>query len=178
MDGVLIDLLNAKWNTFVKFKFYRQFFTFAFYFLISLVAFTLRPGPPVNNAKVANNTNATVPHAANHTNLKNISVETVNLLNNTHIPTTLKSLLENDNDDEYDVEEWWDNLQEECRLMQLETPEAKIRLAAEIAITVGAFLYLAAAIREARFLGTRMFFENLVSKNYFTVFYSLTKKNL
>lgn len=46
MDGVLIDLLNAKWNTFVKFKFYRQFFTFAFYFLISLVAFTLRPGPP------------------------------------------------------------------------------------------------------------------------------------
>lgn len=45
MDGVIIDLLNAKWNTFVKFKFYRQFFTFSFYFLISLFAFTLRPGP-------------------------------------------------------------------------------------------------------------------------------------
>ncbi|KAJ8961285.1 hypothetical protein NQ318_008970 [Aromia moschata] len=105
MDGVLIDLLNAKWNTFVKFKFYRQFFTFAFYFVISLVAFTLRPGPPVNN---------------------------------------------NDNDD-YDMEEWWDNLREECRLMQLDPPEAKIRLAAEIAITVGAFMYLTAAVREARF---------------------------
>ncbi|XP_023309951.1 transient receptor potential cation channel subfamily V member 5 [Anoplophora glabripennis] len=140
MDGVLIDLLNAKWNTFVKFKFYRQFFTFAFYFLISLVAFTLRPGPPVNTAKAANATNATLSHVANKTNLKNISVEI---------------------DDEYDVEEWWDNLQEECRLMQLETPEAKIRLAAEVAITIGAFLYLGAAIREARFLGTRMFFENL-----------------
>ncbi|XKL66119.1 hypothetical protein PGB90_009539 [Kerria lacca] len=46
MDGVLIDLLNAKWNTFVKFRFYRQFFQFSLYFLISLICFTLRPGPP------------------------------------------------------------------------------------------------------------------------------------
>lgn len=46
MDGVLIDLLKTKWNTFVKRRFYRQFFLFAFYFLISLVCFTLRPGPP------------------------------------------------------------------------------------------------------------------------------------
>lgn len=45
MDGVLVDLLNAKWNAFVKFKFYRQFFLFSIYFLISLVCFTLRPGP-------------------------------------------------------------------------------------------------------------------------------------
>lgn len=64
MDGVLIDLLNAKWNTFVKFKFYRQFFTFAFYFIISLVCFTLRPGPPnskqnVNSTKNVNGTNVT-----------------------------------------------------------------------------------------------------------------------
>lgn len=60
MDGVIIDLLNAKWNTFVKFKFYRQFFTFAFYFLISLVTFTLRPGPPTAKvAVVKNSTNNT-----------------------------------------------------------------------------------------------------------------------
>lgn len=60
MDGVIIDLLNAKWNTFVKFKFYRQFFTFAFYFVISLVAFTLRPGPPAGKTAVAkNSTNST-----------------------------------------------------------------------------------------------------------------------
>lgn len=46
--------------------------------------------------------------------------------------------------------------------MQLNTFEAKIRFSAEIAMTVGAFLYLLAAVREARFLGLRMFFENLV----------------
>ncbi|XP_043801795.1 transient receptor potential cation channel subfamily V member 5 isoform X2 [Apis laboriosa] len=45
MDGILVDLLNAKWNTFVKFRFYRQFFLFCFYFVLSLISFTLRPGP-------------------------------------------------------------------------------------------------------------------------------------
>lgn len=74
-----------------------------------------------------------------------------------------------DNDDDLDVEEWWDNLQEKCRLMQLNTLESQIRIGAEIAITVGAFLYLAAAVREARFLGTRMFFENLVNKWVFVI---------
>lgn len=45
MDGILIDLLNAKWNTFVKSRFYRQFFLFCFYFVLSVISFTLRPGP-------------------------------------------------------------------------------------------------------------------------------------
>lgn len=63
MDGVLIDLLNAKWKTFVKTKFYKQFFTFAFYFLITLVCFTLRPGPPVSRqATSTNSTNVTLHH--------------------------------------------------------------------------------------------------------------------
>ncbi|BES93684.1 Transient receptor potential cation channel subfamily V member [Nesidiocoris tenuis] len=49
MDGVLVDLLHAKWNAFVKNRFYRQFFLFFLYFLISLLCFTLRPGPPSAN---------------------------------------------------------------------------------------------------------------------------------
>lgn len=72
MDGVLIDLLNAKWKTFVKAKFYKQFFTFAFYFLITLICFTLRPGPPVNrNVASVNSTNATLH---NRTVTGNLSV--------------------------------------------------------------------------------------------------------
>lgn len=45
LDGVLIDLLKTKWNTFVKSRFYRQFYLFASYFVVSLVSFLLRPGP-------------------------------------------------------------------------------------------------------------------------------------
>ncbi|XP_033305073.1 transient receptor potential cation channel subfamily V member 5 isoform X3 [Bombus bifarius] len=50
MDGVLVDLLNAKWNTFVKSRFYRQFFLFCFYFILSLISFTLRPGPTITSS--------------------------------------------------------------------------------------------------------------------------------
>ncbi|XP_025074158.1 transient receptor potential cation channel subfamily V member 5 [Pogonomyrmex barbatus] len=58
MDGVLVDLLNAKWNTFVKSRFYRQFFLFCFYFVLSLISFTLRPGPSV--PQMDENTNDTI----------------------------------------------------------------------------------------------------------------------
>lgn len=62
LEGMLIDLLKTKWNTFVKFRFYRQFILFACYFVVSLVCFILRPGPPDRalNSTVANTTSATL----------------------------------------------------------------------------------------------------------------------
>nr|XP_042896955.1 transient receptor potential cation channel subfamily V member 5 [Parasteatoda tepidariorum] len=47
LSGVLADLLNAKWNKFVKFRFFRQFLTFFLYFAISLSCFVMRPGPSI-----------------------------------------------------------------------------------------------------------------------------------
>lgn len=60
-------------------------------------------------------------------------------------------------------EDWWDELQEDCRLMQFTTLQSKIRLGAELGMLTGSFLYILAALREARFLGLNMFIENLVS---------------
>nr|ATU07271.1 TRP channel protein nanchung [Nephotettix cincticeps] len=56
MDGVLVDLLHAKWNAFVKYRFYRQFIFFSCYFLVSLAVFTMRPGPPPAVVKSTANT--------------------------------------------------------------------------------------------------------------------------
>lgn len=61
LEGVLIDLLKTKWETFVKAKFYRQFYLFAIYFVISLFAFGLRPkaigdGDNDDGDKTANST--------------------------------------------------------------------------------------------------------------------------
>ncbi|XP_050307114.1 transient receptor potential cation channel subfamily V member 1 isoform X2 [Anthonomus grandis grandis] len=159
LDGVLIDLLNAKWNTFVKSKFYRQFFTFAFYFIVSLVAFILRPGPPLHTEAPKNATNIT-KHAHNNDSASN-STAILNLT--AKVLINLSKVAKKDDDDDYDVEEWWDNLQEECRLMNLDKVEGQIRFTAELGITFGAFCYLAAAIRETKFLGMRMFFENLMT---------------
>lgn len=45
MDRMVMDLLHAKWNSFVKFRFHRSFAMFCTYFLFSITCFVLRPGP-------------------------------------------------------------------------------------------------------------------------------------
>lgn len=57
---------------------------------------------------------------------------------------------------------WWDAY-EDCPLMDMSTGKNRLRLVTEILILVGSLLYLIAALREARFLGYKMFVENLVS---------------
>lgn len=47
--------------------------------------------------------------------------------------------------------------------MAVNTNDDLIRMGSEVAMFIGAFLYLLAAVREAGFLGTQMFIENLVS---------------
>lgn len=62
MEGPVDDLLQTKWKTFIKARFYRQFILFALYFLISATAFVLRPVHKSKNTK------------SNATTLSNISV--------------------------------------------------------------------------------------------------------
>lgn len=47
--------------------------------------------------------------------------------------------------------------------MAVHSTDDLIRMGSEVGMFVGAFLYLLAAVREAGFLGTQMFIENLVS---------------
>lgn len=75
LDGVVIDLLKTKWDTFVKSRFYKQFYMFSFYFLFSLASFILRPGPinkqhgdenrvtttDINNASYYTQSSSTIP---------------------------------------------------------------------------------------------------------------------
>ncbi|XP_053598014.1 transient receptor potential cation channel subfamily V member 5 isoform X4 [Microplitis demolitor] len=233
MDGVLVDLLNAKWNTFIKSRFYRQFFLFCFYFVLSLISFTLRPGPS-SSSSTQNSTKSTISYidtsvttdaitqdssqlsqlidvlatslTSNFANVNLTSTELENFLTqmssnasallsgtfNTskEHPTDFFSLHNNTDDNkisklkEFDdksavteslldllptlpgwgfTENWWEDLTEECRLMHLESSTAKIRLTAEVLMEFGAILYIAAALREARFLGLNMFIENLMT---------------
>ncbi|CAF1428841.1 unnamed protein product [Adineta ricciae] len=42
MDGLIVQLLNEKWRTFIKFKFFQRMGIFAFYFAICLLALIVR----------------------------------------------------------------------------------------------------------------------------------------
>ncbi|KOB61355.1 Nanchung, partial [Operophtera brumata] len=136
LEGMLIDLLKTKWNTFVKFRFYRQFFLFFCYFLVSLVCFTLRPGPPERGL------NATA-----------INTTTGPMLNDTELAI----------DTEFDpgaVEMINSTKTEGAQCARFKShPKDKDRT--ELMLWVGALAYVGAALREARFLGIKMFIENL-----------------
>lgn len=67
-----------------------------------------------------------------------------------------------DDDDDENVSQWWASFGE-CPLLNFETQTGKIRLITDIIQIAGALLYILAALRESRFLGYKMFIENLVS---------------
>lgn len=164
MDGVLIDLLHAKWNTFVKAKFYNQFFLFAFYFIISLVCFTLRPGPLTNKNNGNNTLSTNSSLIAPKIDIHNGSLLVNDSLGNStgDIGVDIGYMI-----NDTVVIGWWENLTRECRLMDFESIEGQIRITAEILMEIGAILYITMALREAGFLGRKMFIENLV--RYFII---------
>ncbi|XP_026810195.1 transient receptor potential cation channel subfamily V member 5 [Rhopalosiphum maidis] len=237
MDGVLVDLLNAKWNAFVKFRFYRQFILFAFYFSISMVCFVLRPGPPPTGLKPplinytsTSTTVATTPldfmdnesmlpdnviydemmiaggvpielDTVITTEIMTTNTATDTATNDSGIETPLiyedgggggggrsdgtvslhgkssgsdrgkhrstwnpaNHTFKTNYTYNYNKSKkfWWNKRQKVCRLMAVHSTDDLIRMGSEVAMFVGAFLYLLAAVREAGFLGTQMFIENL-----------------
>lgn len=87
---------------------------------------------------------------------------------NTHLPLVQHNpFWFNQTDDEIEgsmdfISSWW-NSYAECPLLNIDTISNKIRLIAEVIILIGAFLYIATALRESRFLGYKMFIENLMT---------------
>ncbi|CAH1708146.1 unnamed protein product [Aphis gossypii] len=239
MDGVLVDLLNAKWNAFVKFRFYRQFILFAFYFSISMVCFVLRPGPPPTGLKPplinytsTSTTVATTPlDFMDNESLLPDNVMYDEMMIGGGVPIELETAITTEITTPYTVPAtatasfaaingsgiltaliyedgrgggsgtvnlhgkssgsdrnkhrttwnpvnhtfktnytynynksrkfWWNKRHKVCRLMAVHSTDDLIRMGSEVAMFVGAFLYLLAAVREAGFLGTQMFIENL-----------------
>ncbi|XP_058834961.1 transient receptor potential cation channel subfamily V member 5 [Topomyia yanbarensis] len=159
LEGVLIDLLKTKWNTFVKDKFYRQFFVFFCYFCVSLVSFTLRNGPTKLEDADANRT-VTHPKNDSLTDYSNATLATL-----IGIAASGKLIGSNSTDTHFDPSSLGNNIffNSKCPTMAYDGIKGKLRLVSEIIILIGSFLYLVAAFRESRFLGRKMFIENLMT---------------
>lgn len=249
MDNVVIDLLNAKWNTFIKFRwveqricymwrkcrescnvlcnclqnrFYRCFLLFCLYFCISLVCFTIRPSPPVRTQDFSTTpsyttTDMTASWSSPFTSEAPISSTPWSNLNDTTdsstyddvnsttepmtspitlpvtrpptSPITSPSPTANPaKSSKPPLKDLYDDEEVACALKtvnwqkktifrhrfniiffllnQYTTFQEKIRMVTEIGVLTGVALYLAAAAREAWFLGRKMFFENLVCQSF------------
>lgn len=162
LEGVLIDLLKTKWNSFVKDKFYRQFVVFFWYFCVSLVSFTLRRGPMTVEDAEANRTATSVQ-------LKNLTLSDYRNATTPLMADANEKIVQlNSNVTLYDPSVIEENVyfNSKCATMAYDTTADKIRLVSEIIILIGSFLYLVGALREFRFLGRKMFIENLVSYGF------------
>ena len=56
IEGVVVDLLQMKWKSFIKRSYYRQLLTFVVYFLLSSFVFILRPSAPKHHLSCSNQT--------------------------------------------------------------------------------------------------------------------------
>ena len=79
IEYVIVDLLKAKWNSYIRKSFFRQFFAFSVYFLISTVAYTLRHNQVTEQPCSSNST-------LNSTDLNITSLELDNITTSTTTP--------------------------------------------------------------------------------------------
>ena len=76
IEYVIVDLLKAKWNSYIRKSFFRQFFAFSVYFTISTLAYTLRHNQETQQPCPANST-------LNSTDLNMTSLDLTNLTSTT-----------------------------------------------------------------------------------------------
>ncbi|XP_023334395.1 transient receptor potential cation channel subfamily V member 6 [Eurytemora carolleeae] len=111
IEYVIVDLLQAKWNSFIRKSFFRQFFAFFVYFCISTVAFTLRPTQTFMGPCPANTTNGTLETNITFASLFNTTLEATNLstlksmVSSTTSGSTIQTFSTQENSTELDVEE-------------------------------------------------------------------------
>ena len=179
IEYVIVDLLKAKWDSYIKKSFFRQFFAFTIYFLFSTVAFTLRhnqeltqPCPP--NATL-NATNLTTPlfTLTSLPVLEDMISDPPDLLNSTWLAlndsvaniTAALNTTKEEEEEEDEEEEMCDIPEAEldmCHLQAYDTPVKQVRLGCELVILVWSLVYLAIAVRERSFLGPTIFKENMI----------------
>lgn len=167
----MIDLLQAKWNTFVKFRFYKQFIMFLVYFFVTVAAFMTRPahgkGTYPGGGKNASSSLGNSSSTLNSSSLLDggVNVTTLLALN----MTALLGLGDNATSDLFGINGTTGNGTEIRYLFSwsncIQEPKGWVewvRLGCECAMLLGAVSFILGAWRECQFLGASMFFENLV----------------
>lgn len=166
MEGVIVELLKQKWEKFAKKQFFRQIKFFFIYFVISLIAFTLRPAPeiPPETAQITPIQScpeqySTVPKVAETPLVvpKNTSAKYIcwgqYCYNNTRNNKTLLRIQRDakvpNSTKELDT----------CYLLRISTPLDVIRRVFEVLTLIGAILYASVAFKEMRRLGFDVFLQ-------------------
>ncbi|XP_037076817.1 transient receptor potential cation channel subfamily V member 5-like [Pollicipes pollicipes] len=170
LDGVIVDLLVAKWNAFVKTKFKRMMILFGVYFLLNLACFTLRPGPCMTGvhkvkkpSRLSPGLAQTEPPGTPPPALTNTSDHDLALPDHLLRGTATTDLSTPAQSATPTLRNETNATDCGCTLWMYSGPWDAVRWTLEALVLVGTIAYVLNALNEARFLGLSMFIENLTT---------------
>ena len=178
IEGIIVDLLQTKWKSFIKKEFFRQLTIFALYFFLASFCYITRPiVPPANciNETIAllNVTNLTSYDPSIEELLTTLGGDNEDLytdvtsspdylttLNVTNMTTLAPSSSSDDSEskcpDGMVLED-----EDKCYMNKYDTLWKQVRLGCEVLVLVWAIYYIAKAVREFTFLPLPIFIENM-----------------
>ena len=155
MEGVVVELLKEKWEKFARKEFFKQIKLFSLYFLVSFLAFTLRPAPEIPPDSPQITPLETCPLAiSSPKTLGNITKyicwgDLCN--NNSRLNNTLSRA-------QRAVMGGKPGL-DKCYLLRMTEPMDIVRRMVELMTFIGASLYVASAVKEIKRLGLDVFLQ-------------------
>ena len=174
IEGIVVNVLQTKWKSFIRRVFFKQMFIYFIYFLISIYVFVTRPVHPLHTCLAkediseslfgGNGTDTDITTTIS--SLIDIELATVvnSPLNVTMWSNTTDSLENGEEEEEEEElcgEEEQVQYRDECHMNDYDTGYKQGRLMGEIIMVFYSIYYLALAVREWSFLGWRIFLQNL-----------------
>ena len=172
INGVIVELLKEKWEKFARKQFFAMIKTFSVYFLISLIAFTIRPPtliPPDQEPKQVNVCRAKSIANSSHQDASNVSqiapmkfICWGNDCSRNVVKRTPADMTPHVNDANITVTKTKNETNgseslDHCYLLRLETNMEKVQRIFDLLILTGASLYVISFAGEMKRLGFHMF---------------------
>ena len=177
IEGIIVDLLQTKWKSFIKREFFRQLTIFAMYFFLASFCYITRPIVPAANCinatiELLNVTNSTSYDPSIEELLTTLGGDNEDLytdvtsspnylttLNVTNM-TTLAPSSSSDSESKCPDGMVLQN-EDKCYMNKYDTLWKQVRLGCEVLVLLWSIYYIAKVVREFTFLPLHIFIENM-----------------
>lgn len=170
INGAIIEILKEKWEKFAKKEFFTMIKTFSVYFLITLIAFTIRPAtlippdeePVVVSVKTCRSRNAsTLNHVIPDNNSIPVPMKFICWGESCSVvdPKSLQNKTENQTIGLKNQNNTQNESLDRCYLLRVSTNMEKCQRIFDLLTLIGAVLYVTSFVKEIQRLGVSMFIQ-------------------
>ncbi|ESO10140.1 hypothetical protein HELRODRAFT_72856 [Helobdella robusta] len=157
INGALEQLLNEKWKTFAKARFFRRLIFFLLYFTVATVAFSLRPGTVIPSSPIKSNSSQISKYHSDYENEVTSRRVDVSFCHLNKLDSYLAMEYEG-GVDEKAMRMVTIHYVDPCYQIQIQSSVDIARLVFEVLTVIGSLIYIIFALRELHFQGCKNFF--------------------